>query len=77
MSRNARLIPLQHLIPDPHNERTESDKEAISRLADSIKQHGILQRLLVPELREGELSTEWKEMEPLAAGVAEGVACVA
>ena len=47
MTRDTRTVPLDHLDPDPNNERTESDQEAISRLADSIKQHGILQRLLV------------------------------
>ena len=42
-----RVMPIDYVLPDPNNERTESDQSAISRLADSIKQHGLLQRLLV------------------------------
>ena len=48
-----RSMPIDYVIPDPHNERSESDQGAISRLADSIKQHGILQRLLVRPLENG------------------------
>lgn len=41
-------LDLDQLVPDPENERTAApDKEAIVRLADSIKLHGILHRLLV------------------------------
>jgi len=43
----TRALPLEHLDPDPHNGRTKSDKEAIARLVDSIRSHGILQNLLV------------------------------
>lgn len=48
MIRTAKTLAFDQLVPDPDNERTETpDKEAIARLADSIRQHGILQRLLV------------------------------
>jgi len=48
MTRPTKTLDLDHLIPDPDNERSEvPDKEAITRLADSIKLHGVLQRLLV------------------------------
>ena len=43
----TKTVDLGQLVPDPHNERSESDQEAINRLADSINQHRILQRLLV------------------------------
>jgi ParB/RepB/Spo0J family partition protein len=43
----TKTVDLEHLVPDPHNKRSDTDQEAISRLAASIKQHGILQRLLV------------------------------
>ncbi len=48
MTRATQTLDLDQLIPDPDNERTEApDKGAIARLADSIKLHGILQRLVV------------------------------
>jgi ParB-like chromosome segregation protein Spo0J len=37
----TRTLPLEQLAPDPDNERSSTDKEAISRQADSIRQHGI------------------------------------
>jgi len=49
----TRTLPLDHLIPDPDNERSDTDQEAISRLAHSIKQHGLLQRLLVRPVESG------------------------
>ena len=32
----TRNLGIDLLIPDPHNERSQSDQEAITRLADSI-----------------------------------------
>jgi ParB family chromosome partitioning protein len=43
----VRKISVSVLIPNPHQPRTSFDEEALSQLADSIKQYGILQPLVV------------------------------
>ena len=40
-------MPLDRLIEDPNNPRTEFPEVEIDELADSIRQHGILQPLVV------------------------------
>jgi len=50
----TKTLDLDQLVHDPDNERSEApDREAIARLADSIKLHGILQRLIVRPLKDG------------------------
>jgi ParB family transcriptional regulator, chromosome partitioning protein len=41
------LVPLDRLIEDPNNPRTEFPEAEIEELAESIRQHGILQPLVV------------------------------
>jgi ParB family chromosome partitioning protein len=41
------LVPLERLIEDPNNPRTEFPDAEIDELAESIRQHGILQPLVV------------------------------
>lgn len=43
----ALLVPLDRLLEDPDNPRTEFPEPEIDELADSIRQHGILQPLVV------------------------------
>jgi ParB family chromosome partitioning protein len=61
-SDSLRMVSLKSINPDPANDRKNFDKEALQQLADSIKQHGILQPLLLrPDpnvLRPS--GTEWK-----------------
>lgn len=40
-------IPLDQIIPNPHQPRTHIDPEELSELASSIREHGVLQPLLV------------------------------
>lgn len=40
-------LPLDELVPNPHQPRTEFDPQALSELAASIETHGILQPLVV------------------------------
>ena len=47
------LLDLDKLQPNPHQPRTEFDSEALQELADSIKEHGILQPPLVEEAGNG------------------------
>jgi ParB family chromosome partitioning protein len=43
------IIELERLIPNPRQPRTHFDPEALEALAGSIREHGILQPLLVSE----------------------------
>ena len=47
------LLDLDKLQPNPHQPRTEFDPEALQELADSIKEHGIIQPPLVEEAGNG------------------------
>lgn len=40
-------VPLSKIVPNPYQPRKEFDSEALSELADSIRQYGVLQPLLV------------------------------
>ena len=40
-------VPLSKLVPNPYQPRKEFESEALSELADSIRQYGVLQPLLV------------------------------
>ncbi len=40
-------IPLEKIVPNPHQPRLHFDEEKLKELADSIKEHGILQPLVV------------------------------
>lgn len=40
-------LPVTDLLPNPHQPRTTFDKEALEELAQSIRQHGIIQPLVV------------------------------
>lgn len=45
--RPAKTTPLEHLHPNRYQPRRHFDKEALSQLADSIRENGILQPILV------------------------------
>jgi ParB family transcriptional regulator, chromosome partitioning protein len=40
-------IPIDQIIPNPHQPRTHFDQQDLSELASSIREHGVLQPLLV------------------------------
>ncbi len=40
-------VDVDKLLPNPHQPRTEFDKEALQELADSIKENGVIQPVLV------------------------------
>ena len=43
LSSRVRYIPLEHIVPNPHQPRRDFDPAALSELADSIRQYGVLQ----------------------------------
>ncbi|MBZ0252649.1 MAG: ParB/RepB/Spo0J family partition protein [Candidatus Methylomirabilis sp.] len=50
--RAARLIPLGLIDPDPENPRSGMDARRLRELADSIKEHGVLQPISVRWIEE-------------------------
>lgn len=49
----ANEIPLESVVPNARQPRTHFDEEALQELAGSIKEHGVLQPLLVRPMAEG------------------------
>jgi ParB/RepB/Spo0J family partition protein len=45
--RNAKLIDIDKITPDPEQPRKTFDQDALNELADSIREHGILQPINV------------------------------
>ncbi len=41
------LIPIERIVEDPDQPRKHHDEESLQGLADSIRQHGILQPISV------------------------------
>lgn len=43
LSSRVRYIPLERIVPNPHQPRRDFDPQGLQELADSIRQYGILQ----------------------------------
>ena len=52
-SEAVSLLPIQKLEPNPHQPRRDFDEEALAELADSIRQHGLIQPITVRPLDTG------------------------
>lgn len=46
-------IPIEKILVDPQNERKTFDEESIGEMADSIRQHGILETPVVTQVDDG------------------------
>lgn len=53
-------VPLDAIVPNPLQPRQPQDPEALQELADSIREHGILQPLIVTALSEPEGEAEYR-----------------
>ena len=53
-ARDLRVVPMTSIKPNPLQPRTRFDEEAMSSLASSIREVGVLQPILVREIDEGE-----------------------
>lgn len=72
-------IAADKIIPSPYQARTEFDEEQISQLADSIASEGLLQPLLVRQLKDGNyelLAGERRLRACKKIGMKKVVACV-
>ncbi len=50
---SATEIPIDRIRPNPYQPRQRMDEEALAQLADSVRQHGVIQPVLVTELLDG------------------------
>lgn len=48
-SGGLRLLPIVHILPNPHQPRTHFDPATLAELAASIAEHGVIQPLIVTE----------------------------
>ena len=46
-------VPVQKILVDPQNERKTFDEESIGEMADSIRQHGVLENPIVTQVDDG------------------------
>lgn len=46
-------VPIDHITPNPHQPRTTLSEDSLKELADSIREHGIIQPLVVTRDLEG------------------------
>lgn len=44
--RNSRMVPIEALMPNPHNPRASFEDEPLEELAQSIAKHGIMQPIV-------------------------------
>ena len=45
-----RIVPIDSIEPNPHQPRSHMDEEKLNELADSIREHGLIQPLIVTEI---------------------------
>ena len=50
--KDVTTVPLRNIQPNPYQPRTEFDEERLSELAESIKQQGVIQPLIVEKERD-------------------------
>lgn len=46
-------LPIDSILPNPYQPRTQVEEEALQELAESIREHGIIQPLIVTQIEEG------------------------
>ncbi len=50
----SRLIPLNQIQPNPYQPRNEFDEESLGELAQSIKEHGVIQPIILKQIDGGQ-----------------------
>ena len=48
-----KVVPVTAVSPNPHQPRTDMDEQKLAELADSIKEHGLIQPLIVTQAKNG------------------------
>jgi len=73
-NKGVRIVPLDKIEPNPQNPRMAINQEALEELAASIREHGILQPVLVRPLADGRFELIAGERRWRASKIAEQAA---
>jgi ParB family chromosome partitioning protein len=68
--RGLIMVPLEAISPNPHQPRSKVDQDKLEELAASIRQHGLIQPLIVTEISAGQYSLIAGERRWRAATIA-------
>ncbi len=52
-AEGLRLVPIDAIRPNPHQPRTSMSQSSLTELADSIREHGVIQPLIVTRVPDG------------------------
>ena len=73
-NKGVRIVPLEKIEPNPQNPRMAINQEALEELAASIREHGVLQPVLVRPLEDGRFELIAGERRWRASKIAEQAA---
>jgi ParB family transcriptional regulator, chromosome partitioning protein len=73
-NKGVRIVPLDKIEPNPQNPRMAINQEALEELAASIREHGVLQPVLVRPLEDGRFELIAGERRWRASKIAEQAA---
>lgn len=68
----VRELPVGQIVPNPHQPRTDFDRESLRELAESIREHGVLQPIVVRPGEDGKYQLvagerRWRAVQMLPA----------
>lgn len=72
---SVKTVPLTSIVPNPRQPRTRFKEEELAELADSIREHGVIQPLIVSEQSDGVYTLIAGERRLRASQIA-GLECV-
>ena len=52
-NESVKTVPIASIVPNPRQPRTRFKEEELTELADSIREHGVIQPLVVSEQEDG------------------------
>lgn len=79
MSLNVQFIPVAHIVEDPEQPRKQLDEESLRGLADSIRQHGLLNPITVtplPDARRYRIVTGERRWRAAQMARLEAIPCI-
>jgi len=74
LNRGVRVLPVDRIEPNPQNPRLAFNEETLEELASSIREHGVLQPVLVRPLEDGRFELIAGERRWRASKIAEQAA---
>jgi ParB family chromosome partitioning protein len=55
-----REVPVDSILPNPYQPRTQMEEERLDELATSIREHGVIQPLIVTQIEEGAIGERFQ-----------------